>query len=55
MWEAKLNASRALQSGDNSNESSNNNVQSNNRLPITGHSKEVNIKTEMVTNNLAMK
>lgn len=46
MWEAKLNASRALQSAeDSSNANSNGNAV--NRLPTTGHHKESNVKSEI--------
>lgn len=51
MWEAKLNASRALQSAeDSSNANSNGNAV--NRLPTTGHHKESNVKSEIVSSKL---
>jgi hypothetical protein len=57
MWEAKLNASRALQTGDNesSNTNSASNAPPNNRLPTTGHTKESNVKTEMVITDSKIK
>lgn len=49
MWEAKLNASRALQALGDTDNTSKTNAAPNNKLPVTGqHTKEVNIvKTEL--------
>lgn len=49
MWEAKLNASRALQAvgDDSATSTSTHKTPAINKLPVTGHSKEVNVKTEM--------
>ena len=48
MWEAKLNASRALQTGGDEISTTAHNAPAN-KLPTTGHTtKELNIKKEMV-------